>query len=116
AVLFRWLKGYVAPQHKHLSAAHTFIIKGKLAIRDGVLNTGDYTYEQNGMIHGATTALEDTKYIFICDSPVLCFDEICFPQYLGWEELVPSQQAHGARQKHRAAAERAAADVLFGGA
>ena len=37
AVLFRWLKGYVAPQHKHLSAAHTFIIKGKLAIRDGIL-------------------------------------------------------------------------------
>ena len=24
AVLFRWLKGYVAPQHKHLTAAHTF--------------------------------------------------------------------------------------------
>jgi anti-sigma factor ChrR (cupin superfamily) len=54
---WRRVKGYVAPQHKHLTAAHTFIIKGKLAIRDGILATGDYTYEQNGMIHGATTAL-----------------------------------------------------------
>ena len=36
AVLFRWLKGYVAPPHKHLSASHTFILSGKLQVRDGV--------------------------------------------------------------------------------
>jgi hypothetical protein len=86
-VMFRWLKGYVAPQHKHLSAAHTFVLSGKLAIRDGVLNAGDYTYERNGMIHGATTALEDTEYLFLCDGPVLFFDDNGFTQYLGWEEL-----------------------------
>ena len=32
-VMFRWLKGYVAPPHKHLSAAHTFILSGKLKVR-----------------------------------------------------------------------------------
>ena len=31
--LFRWKKGYVAAPHKHLSDAHTFILKGKLQVR-----------------------------------------------------------------------------------
>ncbi len=104
AVLFRWLKGYTAPQHKHLSAAHTFMLKGKLQIRGDVLNAGDYTYEQNGMIHGATTALEDSEYIFICDGPVLFFDENGFTSYLGWEELVRIQQAWDAKKKVRRSA------------
>lgn len=103
AVHFRWLKGFVAPQHKHLAASHTFILKGKLQVRDGVLNTGDYVYEPNGMIHGATTALEDTEYLFICDGPVLFFDDNGFTGYLGWEELRRLQAAHEAR-KHQAAA------------
>ena len=104
AVLFRWLKGYTAPQHKHLSAAHTFMLKGKLQIRGDVLNAGDYTYEQNGMIHGATTALEDSEYIFICDGPVLFFDENGFTSYLGWEELVRIQQAWDAKKATRRSA------------
>jgi quercetin dioxygenase-like cupin family protein len=104
AVLFRWLKGFVAPQHKHLTASHTFILKGKLQVRDGVLNAGDYVYEPNGMIHGATTALEDTEYLFICDGPVLFFDDEGFTSYLGWEELRRLQAAHAARQAPAAAA------------
>jgi quercetin dioxygenase-like cupin family protein len=99
AVLFRWLKGYVAPPHKHLTASHTFIISGKLQVRDGILKTGDYVYEANGMVHGATTALEDTDYIFICNGPVLFFDENNFTSYLGWEELRRIQQAHDAAKK-----------------
>lgn len=87
AVLLKWTKGYVAPPHKHLSAAHTFILKGRLQVRDGVLETGDYVYEPNGMVHGATTALEDTEYLFICDGPVLFFGEDRFTGYLGWEQL-----------------------------
>ena len=59
-VLFRWKQGYVAGPHKHLSPAHTFILSGKLEIRDGVLEAGDYIYERNGMIHEKTEALEDT--------------------------------------------------------
>ncbi|MBI3249728.1 MAG: cupin domain-containing protein [Deltaproteobacteria bacterium] len=99
AVLFRWLKGYVAPPHKHLSASHAFILSGKLQVRDGVLNAGDYVYEANGMVHGATTALEDTDYIFICNGPVLFFDENSFTSYLSWEELRRIQAAHDATKK-----------------
>jgi hypothetical protein len=104
AVLFRWLKGYSAAPHKHLTAAHTFVLKGKLQIRDGVLETGDYVYERNGMIHGATTALEDTEYLFLCDGPVLFFDENNFTSYLGWEELTRIQEAHDAQKRKSAAA------------
>ena len=87
AVLLKWRKGYVAPAHKHLSAAHTFILSGKLQVRDGTLDAGDYVYEPNGMVHDATTALEDTEYLFICDGPVLFYGEDDFSGYLGWEQL-----------------------------
>jgi len=93
--LFRWRKGYVAPPHKHLSAAHTFILKGKLQVRHGILETGDYDYEPNGVLHGATTALEDTEYLFLCDGPVLFYNDDGFTSYLGWEELHRMQQAQG---------------------
>ena len=75
AVLLKWAKGYVAAPHKHLAASHTFIIKGKLQVRDGVLSTGDYVYEPNGVLHGATTALEDTEYLFICMGAVVFFND-----------------------------------------
>lgn len=102
AVLFRWLKGFTAPPHKHLSASHTFILSGKLQVRDGVLNAGDYVYEPNGMLHGATTALEDTEYLFICNGAVLFFDdEEGFTGYLGWEELERLKQQHAAARKKR---------------
>ena len=87
AALFRWSKGYIAAPHKHLSDAHTYILKGSLKVRDGILNTGDYDYEPNGVLHGATEALEDTEYIFICDGPVLFYDDNGLTNYLGWEEL-----------------------------
>ncbi len=87
AVLFKWLKGHVAPTHKHLSGAHAFILSGKLQVRDGVLEAGDYVYEPNGMVHDATTALEDTVYLFIADGPVLYFGEDGFTGYFGWEQL-----------------------------
>lgn len=87
AVLFRWLKGYVAPQHKHLSGSHTFILSGKLQVRDGTLNAGDYVYEPNGMLHGATTALEDTEYLFIATGPILFYDDEKFTNYTSWEEM-----------------------------
>ncbi|MEQ8497001.1 MAG: cupin domain-containing protein [Gammaproteobacteria bacterium] len=99
AVLFCWLKGYTAPQHKHLSASHTFILSGKLQVRDGMLNAGDYVYEPNGMLHGATTALEDTEYLFICNGPVLFFNDDGFTAYLGWEELERIKQQHASRKQ-----------------
>lgn len=87
AVLLKWDKGYVAGQHKHLSAAYAFILKGKLQVRDGIYNAGDFVYEPNGMLHGETKALEDTEYLFMCDGPVLFYDDDGFTGYLGWEEL-----------------------------
>ena len=87
AALFRWSKGYAAGAHKHLAAAHTFVLSGKLQVRDGVVEAGAYIYERNGMIHEATTALEDTEYLFISDGPVLLYDDNSFTGYLGWEEL-----------------------------
>ena len=96
AVLLKWRKGYVAPPHKHLSAAHAFILSGKLQVRDGVLEAGDYVYEPNGMVHDATTALEDTEYLFICDGPVLFFGDDDFSGYLGWEQLRRLQEEHDA--------------------
>ena len=87
AALFRWSKGFVAGPPQHLSAAHTYVLKGRLQVRDGILEAGDYLYERNGMIHESTTALEDSEYIFICDGPLVFFDENGIQAYLGWEEL-----------------------------
>jgi quercetin dioxygenase-like cupin family protein len=98
-VLLKWLKGYVAPPHKHLSASHTFILSGKLQVRTGVLNAGDYIYEANGMVHGATTALEDTEYLFICNGPVLFFNDNSYTAYLSWEQLRQIQAHYDSHKK-----------------
>ena len=71
AVLIHWKKGHVARPHKHLGGAHAYVLAGNLRVRDGVLNAGDYVYEPSGVLHDATTALEDTIYLFICDGTVL---------------------------------------------
>jgi anti-sigma factor ChrR (cupin superfamily) len=94
AVLFRWNKGFVAGRHKHLSASHTYILKGKLQVRDGILEAGDYVYEANGMIHDETKALEDTEYLFICEGPLLGFDDNGFRGYQSWEQLQRRRDAH----------------------
>ena len=96
AVLFRWNKGFVAGPHKHLSAANTYVLKGKLQVREGILEAGDYLYERNGMIHESTTALEDTEYLFVCNGPLVFLSETGeVTGYLGWEELLRMQQAAG---------------------
>jgi hypothetical protein len=87
AVIFRWLKGFVAPSHKHLSASHTYILSGQLKVRDTVLVAGDYIYEPNGMIHDATTALEDTDYLFIGEGALLFFEGETFTHVVGWEQM-----------------------------
>ena len=93
AALFRWKNGYVASPHKHLSDAHTYVLKGKLQVRDGVLNAGDYDYDPNGVLHDETVALEDTEYLFICDGPVVFFDDEGLTSYLSWEEMARMQAA-----------------------
>ena len=91
--LFRWNKGYVAAPHKHLSDAHTYILKGSLQVRDGILNTGDYDYEPNGVLHDATVALEDTEYLFVCEGPIVFFNEDGLTNYMSWEELARMRDA-----------------------
>ena len=91
-MLLKWKKGYVAPPHKHLSAAFAFVLSGRLQVRDNVYGPGDFLHEVNGMVHGATTALEDTEYLFFCDGPVLFFDKDGFTGYRGWEQVLRMQQ------------------------
>ena len=91
--LFKWTKGYTAAPHKHLSDAHTYVISGKLKVRDGILNAGDYDYEPNGVLHGATETLEDTIYLFVCEGPVIFYDDNGLTSYLGWEELTRMRDA-----------------------
>ncbi len=97
AVLLHWKKGHVAAAHKHLSPAHTYILSGRLRLRDEVLSAGDYIYEANGMIHDAATAEEDTEMLFICDGAILYFDEEAFTGYLGWEQIKRLADAQPAR-------------------
>ena len=99
ACKFRWLKGFTAPQHKHLAASHTFILSGKLQVRDGTLNAGDYIYEPDGMLHGATTALEDTEYLFISNGAVLFYDDEKFCGYINWETLRRAKEEFYARKE-----------------
>ena len=96
--LFRWNKGYVAAPHKHLSDAHTYILKGQLQVRDGILNVGDYDYEPNGVLNDATIALEDTEYLFVCEGPIVFFNEDGLTSYLSWEELNRMRDAAKAGQ------------------
>jgi hypothetical protein len=87
ASVISWKKGYAAPPHKHLQGAHVFVLSGKLQVRDSVLNAGDYVYEAAGVLHEATTALEDTEYLFIGTGPFLFFDENGFTKYTDWEVM-----------------------------
>ena len=100
ASLHHWKKGYVAPPHKHLAGAHAYVLSGKLQVRDGVLNAGDYVYEPSGVLHDETTALEDTTYLFICNGAVLFFDENGFTRYTNgksWKSC-----ARRPKRRHRA--------------
>jgi len=104
ASLHHWKKGYVAPPHKHLAGAHAFIISGKLQVRNGILNAGDYVYEPSGVLHDATTALEDTTYLFICNRAVLFFDENGFTRYTNWE-MMEKLRSRAANETRAEAAE-----------
>jgi anti-sigma factor ChrR (cupin superfamily) len=104
ALLIHWIKGHVAAPHKHLAGAHAYVVSGKLQVRNGTLNAGDYVYEPSGILHDATTALEDTTYLFICNGAVLFFDENSFTRYLNWE-VVEKLRAEAATPPRAQAAE-----------
>ena len=56
-------------------------------MRDGTLSAGDYVYEPSGVLHDATTALEDSVYLFIGLGPVLYFNDDGFTGYTNWETI-----------------------------
>jgi len=45
------------------------------------------------VLHDETVALEDTEYLFICDGPVVFFDDEGLTSYLSWEEMARMQAA-----------------------
>ena len=87
AALYHWKKGLYRAAAQASRRRACFILSGKLQVRTGVLNAGDYVYEPSGMLHDATTALEDTTYLFISNGAVLFFDENGFTQYTNWEVM-----------------------------
>ena len=55
------------------------------------------------MLHDATTALEDTTYLFFCQGPVLYFDENNFTGYTNWETIEKLRETHAAATQAQAA-------------
>ena len=51
----------------------------------------------------ATTALEDTTYLFICNGAVLFFDESGFTRYTNWEVMEKLRSEHQAPVRAEAA-------------
>ena len=94
-----WKQGHAARPHKHLGAAHVYILSGKLQVRDGTLNAGDYVYEPAGVLHDATTALEDTTYLFQCQGPILYFNDDGFTCYTNWEVIEKLRERGAAMAK-----------------
>jgi anti-sigma factor ChrR (cupin superfamily) len=84
AVLYKWKKGFVVPPHRHVGAAHIFILSGKLQVRDGILEAGDYGYEPNGAIHDVTTTLEDCEYLFICHGATIMMESAGSDKVIGY--------------------------------
>jgi len=60
----------------------------KLGETRGSVDNGDRWSEQAAASSApATTALEDTTYLFICNGAVLFFDEHGFTRYTNWEVM-----------------------------
>jgi len=81
-LLIHWKKGHAASPHKPPRRRPCLCVSGKLQVRDGTLNAGDYVYEPSGILHDATDALEDTTYLSSATAP----------SFLGRERLHPLPQ------------------------
>ena len=96
--LFRWSQVTQPHRINIFLTLITYVLKGKLQVRDGILSAGDYDYEPNGVLHDATVALEDTEYLFVCEGPIVFFDDEGLTNYMGWEELTRMRDAAKATQ------------------
>ena len=68
--LYRWKKGYVAPAHKHLSAAHTYVLKGRLVDHLGECTAGNYVWRAAGSRHTAYCPDGAEFIVFFMKMPV----------------------------------------------
>lgn len=95
ASLHLWKAGFVAKRHKHLAAAHVFVVSGKMASGDVVMTAGDYIYEPSGVMHEATRAIEDTVHLIIPQGPIaLLDDKDAITTIVDWEVMEKLRQSH----------------------
>lgn len=79
--LFKLAAGAKFGRHEHLGPGESFMIKGKAHIRGGAENggitieTGDYSYEPNGVIHDETVIAEDSISYFANHGPLKFLDD-----------------------------------------
>ena len=73
--MFRWKAGYVARRHKHTAGAHVYCIQGRMRHNgDEIMHPGDWAHEPSGIIHDATTALDDNIHLVVFLGPVIHID------------------------------------------
>ena len=84
------VSGLIITGYGHLSDSLSAAV-----LTNGFLNAGDYVYEPSGVLHDATTALEDTVYTFTCDGSVLYFDDNSFTGYTNWETIEKLRERAG---------------------
>jgi hypothetical protein len=88
--MHRWKAGFVARRHKHLAPAHVFCLSGKLRHNDtdAIMGPGDYSYEPAGVIHGATTAIEDNVHLIFQMGAILYLNDDDTPcGYHDWQAV-----------------------------
>ena len=85
--------GAVFAPHKHLGASELFMLQGLTKDRQGLTRTGDYQYEPIGMVHEATTAIEESTLIFTAHGPIAFFNEQGgISMVLDWEFFAKDRQ------------------------
>jgi uncharacterized RmlC-like cupin family protein len=95
ASLALWKAGFVANRHKHLAAAHVFVVSGKMASGDVIMTAGDYIYEPSGVMHESTRAIEDTVHLFISLGPIARLDAAGgIIDVTNWEAMESLRQSH----------------------
>ena len=95
ASLHLWKAGFIAKRHKHLAAAHVFVVSGRMATGDVVMTAGDYIYEPSGVMHDATRAIEDTVHLIIPQGPIAILDdEGGISTVINWEIMEKLRQSH----------------------
>ncbi len=98
ALLGLWKAGYIASRHKHLAAAHVFVVSGKMASGDVIMTAGDYIYEPAGVMHEATTAIEDTVQLFISLGPIARLDDAgSIINVTDWQDIESMRQSQSTK-------------------